>query len=82
MTRCLERVTRTATGLGTSRCGQWWKKYRCIKLTLGAPVQVGCSERNQYVCPCSNQSPKCGNNSEPLDKQAAVLILAELLKGR
>jgi ATP-dependent helicase YprA (DUF1998 family) len=25
--------------------------------------------------------PKCGNNNEPLDKQAAVLILAELLKG-
>jgi DEAD/DEAH box helicase domain-containing protein len=37
-------------------------------------------------CPCDDgclsciQSPKCASNNEPLDKQAAALILAKLLK--
>jgi DEAD/DEAH box helicase domain-containing protein len=31
-------------------------------------------------CPSCIQSPKCGANNEPLDKQASVLILEKLLK--
>lgn len=34
------------------------------------------------IQPRRKQSPKCLNSNEPLDKQAAVLILTELLKGK
>jgi ATP-dependent helicase YprA (DUF1998 family) len=37
------------------------------------------SELDRFVYPISLRSPKCGNNNEPLDKQAALLILEKLL---
>jgi DEAD/DEAH box helicase domain-containing protein len=46
------------------------------KTTLETISECPC----EYGCPSCIQSPKCGSNNEPLDKEAAVLILRGLLE--
>lgn len=49
------------------------------------PELLKMTNKHIYECPCQNgcpaciQSPKCGNNNEPLDKKAAIIISTELL---
>ena len=61
-------------GIGLSERGfevleRWWR------VTLEAVRTCAC----QVGCPSCIHSPKCGNNNEPLDKAAAIVLLRALL---
>jgi len=60
------------TEKGFELVDEWWER------TLALVQECPCTEG----CPSCIQSPKCGNNNEPLDKAASALILRTLLRGQ
>jgi DEAD/DEAH box helicase domain-containing protein len=61
-------------GVGLSERGfevleAWWQAT--LESIRACPCRAG--------CPSCIHSPKCGNNNEPLDKEAAVRLLEALL---
>jgi len=63
-----------AGGSGIAELG-FAEKHRHLAATLDAISGCNCTDG----CPSCVQSPKCGNGNEPLDKAAAVALLAHIL---
>ena len=61
-------------GIGIAERG-YWVIEELWRATLGTIDACQCGDG----CPGCIQSPKCGNNNNPLDKKAAALILSALL---
>jgi DEAD/DEAH box helicase domain-containing protein len=55
------------------------KGFELIKELWQATLQVIKECPCQEGCPSCIQSPKCGNNNEPLDKKAAIVLLEGLM---
>ncbi|MCQ1536414.1 DEAD/DEAH box helicase [Methanosarcina sp. KYL-1] len=55
------------------------KGYDLIEQVLDGTLKAIETCPCESGCPSCIQSPKCGNNNEPLDKQAAIMLLHELL---
>lgn len=55
------------------------KGYDLIEQVLDGTLKAIESCPCENGCPSCIQSPKCGNNNEPLDKHAAIMLLHELL---
>ncbi|MEX2203169.1 MAG: DEAD/DEAH box helicase [Actinomycetota bacterium] len=53
--------------------------YRTAERWLDATLETVMNCPCPYGCPSCVQSPKCGNGNEPLDKAAAVALLAAML---
>ena len=62
-------------GVGISEKG-----FRLLPSLWQAALSVIAECPCQEGCPSCVQSPKCGSNNEPLDKEAAIVILRHLLK--
>lgn len=55
------------------------KGYDLIEQVLDGTLKAIESCPCDSGCPSCIQSPKCGNNNEPLDKHAAIMLLHEML---
>jgi DEAD/DEAH box helicase domain-containing protein len=62
-------------GIGISE-----KLYELIEPLFSTTLRLVKDCECEVGCPSCIYSPKCGNENEPLDKQAAIIILEDILR--